>query len=395
MSLRDEYLLDPSVVFLNHGSFGATPLPVFEEYQRWQRELERQPVEFLGRRADDLLDAVRAPLAEYLNADPGGLVYVPNATTGINIVARSLQLEPGDEVLGNDLEYGACDETWRYLCERSGAAYVRQHVPLPAVSPEELADTLWAGVTPRTKVIYLSHVTSGTALTLPVEAICGRAREAGILSVIDGAHAPGHLPLDLAAIGADAYAGNLHKWLSAPKGSGFLFVRPEHHAWVESSIVSWGWVDGSDVRRPEATEFVNRNQRQGTRDLAAYLATPAAIRYQQERDWPNVRRRCHDLAKEALHRVVALTGAEPLSPVPVPDPEGFPWFVQMVSCPLPPVDAKLLKRRMYDEDRVEAPVTTHGDHAFIRLSFQCYNTDADLEAALASLARWLPEVVVG
>jgi isopenicillin-N epimerase len=192
----------------------------------------------------------RAPLAEYLNADPGGLVYVPNATTGINIVARSLQLEPGDEVLGNDLEYGACDETWRYLCERSGAAYVRQHVPLPAVSPEELADTLWAGVTPRTKVIYLSHVTSGTALTLPVEAICRRAREAGILSVIDGAHAPGHLPLDVAAIGADAYAGNLHKWLSAPKGSGFLFVRPEHHAWIESSIVSWGWVDGSDVRRP-------------------------------------------------------------------------------------------------------------------------------------------------
>ncbi|MBA3415066.1 MAG: aminotransferase class V-fold PLP-dependent enzyme, partial [Chloroflexia bacterium] len=274
--MRDEFLLNPEVVFLNHGSFGATPIPVFDAYQRWQRELERQPVEFLSRRADELLDAARAPLAAYLNADPGSLVYLPNATTGINVVARSLRLEPGDEVLGNDLEYGACDETWRYLCERSGAAYVRQPIPLPVESPEALADALWAGVTPRTRVIYLSHVTSGTALTLPVAEVCRRARAAGILSVIDGAHTPGHLPLDLAAIGADAYSGNLHKWLCAPKGSGFLFVRPEHHAWIESAIVSWGWVEGSDARRPEATEFVNRNQRQGTRDLAAYLATPAA-----------------------------------------------------------------------------------------------------------------------
>jgi isopenicillin-N epimerase len=278
VSLRDEFLLDPEVVFLNHGSFGATPIPVFAEYQRWQRELERQPVEFLSRRADDLLDAAREPLAAYLNADPGCLVYVPNATSGVNVVARSLRLEPGDEVLGNDLEYGACDETWDYLCRRAGAAYIRHHIALPLESPEALADALWAGVTPRTRVVYLSHVTSGTALTLPVAEICRRAREAGILSVVDGAHVPGHLPLDLEAIGADAYSGNLHKWLCAPKGSGFLFVRPEHHAWVESSIVSWGWVEGSDVRRQGTTEFVNRNQRQGTRDLAAYLRHPGRDR---------------------------------------------------------------------------------------------------------------------
>ena len=393
MSLRDEFLLDPGVVFLNHGSFGATPIPVFEEYQRWQRELERQPVEFLSRRADDLLDAARAPLAAYLNADPGSLVYLPNATTGVNVVARSLRLAPGDEVLGTDLEYGACDATWDHLCARAGARYVRQSIPLPATTPEAIADALWAGVTPRTKVVYLSHVTSATALTLPVADVCRRAREAGILSVVDGAHAPGHLPLDLDAIGADVYAGNLHKWLCAPKGSGFLHVRPEHHGWIESPIVSWGWVEGSDARRPEATEFVNRNQWQGTRDLAAYLATPAAIRFQEERDWLAVRARCHELAKEALRQVVALTGAEPLSPEP--EPGGFPWFVQMVACPLPPVDAKLLKRRMVDEDRVEAPVTTRGDRAFLRLSFQGYNTESDLEAAVSSLARLLPAVAVG
>jgi len=393
VSLRDEYLLDPGVVFLNHGSFGATPIPVFEEYQRWQRELERQPVEFLGRRADALLDAARAPLAAYLNVDPGCLVFVPNATTGVNVVARSLRLAPGDEVLGTGLEYGACDETWRYLCERSGATYVRHHLPLPAEAPEAIADAIWSGVTPRTKVVYLSHVTSGTALTLPVEEICRRARQAGILSVIDGAHAPGYLPLDVAAVGADVYAGNLHKWLSAPKGSGFLSVRPEHHDWIEAPIVSWGWIDGSGFRRGAATGLVNRNQWQGTRDLAAFLATPAAIRFQRERDWPTVRARCHELAKDARRRVAALTGVSPLSPEP--EPGGFPWFVQMVACPLPPVDGKALKRRMYDEDRVEAPVTAWGDRHCLRLSFQGYNTEADLDAAVASLSRLLPEVAVG
>jgi isopenicillin-N epimerase len=390
VSLRDDMLLDPSVTFLNNGSFGAMPRPVFEEYQRWQLELERQPVEFLGRRSDDLMDAAREPLARYLGADPGCIAYVPNATHGVNVVARSMDLRPGDEILGTDLEYGACDRSWEYITGRAGATYIRQHIPLPATTPEAIADAIWAGVTPRTKAVYLSHITSATALTMPVEEICRRAREAGILSVIDGAHAPGQLPLDMEAIGADVYTGNLHKWLCAPKGCGFFYVRPEHHGWMEANIVSWGWFEGSASRREGVTEFVNRTQWQGTRDLAAYLAAPAGIAYQDANDWQSVRARCHQLALAARREIVARWGEEPLSPEPVPG--GFPWFVQMVTCPLPKLDGLRLKQRMYDEFRVEAPISWWNDRVFIRLSFHGYNDRGDLDRALEALDALVPQL---
>ncbi|MCC6312649.1 MAG: aminotransferase class V-fold PLP-dependent enzyme [Thermomicrobiales bacterium] len=382
-------LLDPSVVFLNHGSFGACPAPVFAAYQQWQRELERQPVEFLGRRSEALLDGARETLAGYLGADPECVAFVPNATEGINVVARSLRLQPGDEVVGTDLEYGACDRTWDHLCERFGARYRRAHIPLPASDPDAIVEAIWAEVTPRTRAIFLSHITSATALTWPVAAACQRARAEGIFTVVDGAHAPGQLPLDLDDIGADAYSANLHKWVSAPKGSGFLHVRREHHAWMESPVVSWGWVEESPHFRP-GSPFVSRNQWQGTRDPAAYLSVPAAIAYQQERDWPVVRAAGHELAKEARRRIVTRFGQEPLSPEPEPD--GYPWFIQMVACPLPPLDPLVLKRRLYDEHRVEAPITVWNDRPFIRLSFQGYNTRGDLEAALAALDALVPEL---
>ena len=387
--MRDLYLLDPDVHFLNHGSFGATPRPVFEEYQRWQRELERQPVEFLGRRSDGLLDAARAAVAAHLGTERDNLVFVLNATHGVNIVARSLDFRPGDEVLTTDLEYGACDETWAYLAGKAGAKVVRMPVDLPVDDPATVVEAVWAGVTPRTRVLYLSHITSGTALTLPVGELCRRARSAGILSVIDGAHAPGHVPVDLDALGADVYTGNLHKWLSAPKGSGLLYVRPEHQAWMESTIVSWGWVAGSGHDRPDS-QFVSRNQWQGTRDLAAFLATPAAIDFQRTRDWPAVQERCHTLVTEARRRVCALTGLEPASPEPAAD--AFPWYRQMVLAPLPPVDAVALKARLYDEHRVEVPLTKWRDRDFVRVSVQAYNTEEDIDALLTGLEALLPQV---
>ena len=390
--MRDLFLLDPDVHFLNHGSFGAAPRPVFAEYQRWQRELERQPVEFLGRRSDGLLDAARAAVAAHLGTERDNLVFVLNATHGVNIVARSLDLRPGDEVLTTDLEYGACDETWAYLAGKAGAKVVRMPVDLPVDDPATVVEAVWAGVTPRTRVLYLSHITSGTALTLPVEELCRRARSAGILSVIDGAHAPGHVPVDLDALGADVYTGNLHKWLSAPKGSGMLYVRPEHQSWMESTIVSWGWVAGSGHDRTDS-QFVSRNQWQGTRDLAAFLATPAAIDFQRAHDWPAVQERCHALVTEARRRVCALTGLEPASPEPAAD--AFPWYRQMVLAPLPPVDAVALKARLYDEHRVEVPLTKWRDRDFVRVSVQAYNTEEDIDALLDGLETLLPQVRTG
>jgi isopenicillin-N epimerase len=375
--VREQFLLDPDVVFLNHGSFGACPRPVFEIYQRWQRDLEWQPVEFLGRRADDLLAEARAVLGDYLHARADDLIFVPNATTGLNIFIRSLPLHDGDEILSTNHEYGALRRTWAFVCGKTGARYVPHAIPLPAASRDEVVESFWRAVTPRTRVIFLSHITSPTAITLPVAEICRRARAAGIMTIIDGAHAPGHIPVDLAALDVDCYSGNCHKWLSAPKGSAFLYVRPEHQAMVEPMVVSHGWHDDAS--------FITRHQWQGTRDIAAFLSVPAAIAFQAEHDWDAVRQRCRALTSEARQRVADLTGLPPLTP---DSPE---WFTQMIALPLPPCDLSDLKERLYQEYRVEAPLFGWEEHHLIRLSFQGYNTHADLDRAISGLTQLLPK----
>ncbi|HMA36418.1 MAG TPA: aminotransferase class V-fold PLP-dependent enzyme [Chloroflexia bacterium] len=376
--MKELFLLRPDMVFLNHGSFGACPQPVFAVYQQWQRELEAQPVEFLGRRVTDLLATARARLATYVGAGPAELVFVPNATTAINTVARSVRLQPGDAVLATDLEYGAVDRTWQFLCARAGATYVRQPIPLPVTTPEAVVEALWQGVTPRTRAICLSHITSATALILPVAAICRRARQAGILTIVDGAHAPGQLPLDLAAIGADFYAGNCHKWLCAPKGAAFLYVRPEAQAGLDPLVVSWGWqADGS-------APFVDVQEWQGTRDIAAYLSVPAAIEFQAAHDWPRVRAACHALLQDIRRRLQALTGLPPICP------DSPQWYAQMASSPLPPCDGRALQARLWDEARIEVPIGGETPRPLIRVSIQAYNTPADGDALLAALAAFLP-----
>ena len=237
---KDSFLLEPDIIFLNHGSFGATPKPVFETYQNWQKQLERQPVKFLGREIAGYLKEARASLASYLNVSGDDLTFVPNATFGVNVVARSLALSEGDEVLTCDQEYGACNNTWNYVSKQKGFSYKKQPIPLPVESSEEILEAFWQGVTDRTKVIYLSHITSPTALILPIAEICARAQAAGIMTVIDGAHAPGQLDLDLTKIDADFYTGNCHKWLCSPKGAAFLYVRPDKQDLIEPLVISWG-----------------------------------------------------------------------------------------------------------------------------------------------------------
>lgn len=376
--LRDDFLLNPKVVFLNHGSFGACPKPVFAEYQRWQQELERQPVEFLGRRSEGLLDAARAKLAEYVHVDVGNLVFVPNATSGLNVVARSLPLNPGDEILTTDHEYGALNYTWEHVCQKTGARYIHQEIPLPVTTPEEFVETFWAGVTPRTRVIFMSHITSPTALIFPVAEMCRRARQAGIMTIVDGAHAPGQIPLDLTALDVDVYSGNCHKWLCSPKGSAFLYVRPEHQAWVESVIISWGW--GEDQT------FISRNQRQGTRDIAAYLSVPAAIDYLNAHDWAARRQECHALLQDAGQRLAELYDLEPNWP----QNGGYDWYAQMAAIPIPPSDQAEIKRRLYDDYHIEVPLTGWHDRQMVRISVQAYNTQSDIDALIHALTELVP-----
>ncbi len=380
--MRDLFLLRPGVVYLNHGSFGACPRPVFERYQAWQRELEAEPVEFLGRRFTALMRAAREPLAAFVGAEPDDLVFVPNATTGLNAVARSLRLEPGDEVLGTDHEYGALDRTWTFVCQKRGARYVRRPLGLPAVSAEEVVDTVWSGVSDRTRALFLSHVTSTTAIAFPVTELVRRARERGIVTVIDGAHAPGQVPLDLAALGADFYAGNCHKWMNAPKGSAFLFARPAAQPLLEPLVVSWGW--RSD--RPGPSRFVDEHEWQGTRDVAAYLTVPAAIEFMREHGWPEVQRACHDLAGAARDRINAITGVEPLTPA------GREWFGQMTTVALPPCDHEALQRRLFDEFAIEVPTFAWNGGSYLRVSIQAYNDASDVDALVHALSVFLPTV---
>src|SRR5690349_837425 len=358
-SLKQHFLLDPDVIFLNHGSYGATPKPVFEAYQGWQRRLEHQPVLFLGREIPALLRESRAALGAYLHADPDDLVYIPNATHGINIVAHSLHLEPGAEILTSDHEYGACDYAWEFHCGKTGVQYLHQAIPLPVCSDEEIIEQLWQGVTPRTKVIYLSHITSPTALRMPVDEICRRAREQGILTVIDAAHAPGQIPVDLGALGADMVFGNCHKWLLAPKGAAFLYVRRELQDRIDPLVVSWGSHPTPDIAT--GSRFIDILQWTGTKDPTAALAVPAAIQFMHEQNWDEVRAQCHVLLQRAIEQICDLTGMSPLYPL------DSSFYNQMGIAPLPASDLTALKTRLYDEYRVEVPLIQWQDRQFVRI----------------------------
>ncbi len=380
--MRNLFLLDPNIVFLNHGSFGACPQPVFEAYQRWQRELERQPVEFLGRRFNDLMREARSTLAHFVGADADEITYVTNATVGLNTVARSLKLRPDDEVLTTDHEYGALDRTWRFLCEKSGAKVVRQPIKVPIHNANEVIEAVWSGVTARTRVLFISHITSPTAIIFPIQELIRRARERGILTIIDGAHAIGQIDLDLHALGADFYSSNCHKWLMAPKGSAFLYARREMQHLVEPLVVSWGW----QSERPSASRFIDEQEWQGTRDIAAYLSVPAAIQFFHDHNWRDVRQQCHELVRYAREQTAALTGLPSLTP------DDAAWFSQLSALPLPPCDLDALKTRLYNEYHIEIPVINWNQRHFVRISIQGYNTQADVDALIGALRDLLPQV---
>lgn len=378
----NDFLVRRDIAFLNHGSFGARPRSVFETYQRWQRELESQPVEFLGRSLPDLLTEARAQLAAYIGASADEFVFVPNTTHGMNIIARSLELDSGDEVLGADHEYGAVERTWRFICGQRGATYRIASLPLGMSTEDEVVEQLWKGVTPRTRVIVLSHISSPTALRFPVEAVCRRAREQGILTAIDGAHAPGQIALDLREVGADFYVGNCHKWLCAPVGSALLYAHPERQPLLKPLVVSWGW----EPRKPGPSPFIDLFDWIGTDDPAAYLSVPAAIAFQRENDWQAVRAECHTLAREARQQIGALTG------LPQICPDSTEWWAQMFATPLPAeteMSAEELQRRLRDEFQVEVPITEWQGRRFVRVSIQAYNSAADVERLLSGLRALL------
>lgn len=377
------FLLDPKTTYLNHGSYGACPRPVFAAYRRWQRRLEVQPEAFMEPAAlSRRFMKVRHDLAAEIGANPEDIVNVMNATAGLNVIARSLPLEPGDEILTTDHEYAALEKTWTFVAARTGAVIRQVTVPLPLTSEAAFTDAVLSEITQRTRVLFLSHVTSPTALVLPVARVIARARTLGILTVIDGAHAPGLVPLNLEALGADFYVGNCHKWLLSPKGAGFLHARRECQQLLEPAVISHGWTATAETPGPFGqSAFVDRFQWQGTQDPAAWLSVPSALQFRQDHDWATVVQRCARLVRETASHMSQMTGLAPLSS------SDFSTR-QMVSIPIPDVDPAALRSALKKRG-IEIPVFRWGGRCLIRLSVQGYNDSADMKKLIDALAAEL------
>ncbi|MEO8245491.1 MAG: aminotransferase class V-fold PLP-dependent enzyme [Chloroflexota bacterium] len=324
------WLLDPEIALLNHGSFGATPRAVLEVQTAWRDRMEREPIAFFVRDLEPALDAARAELGAFLHADPDDLAFVPNATTAFNTVLASLHLEPGDELLVTDHGYNAAKNALQHLAERDGGRVVIAPLPFPIRDPHEAVAAILACVTPRTRVAVIDHVTSPTALILPIAEIVAALADRGVDTLVDGAHAPGMLDLDVPAIGAAWYAGNLHKWVHAPKGSAFLWVAAGRQAAIRPLVIS----HGANSPRTDRSRFRLEFDWTGTDDQTAYLAVPAALRFGASLlagGWPALRRRNHDLAIAARDLVLlALDQA-----APAPDS----MIGSMVTLQLPPTMA--------------------------------------------------------
>ena len=370
-SLKDQFLLRPDIHFLNFGSFGATPKPIFQKYQDWQRVLEAEPVQFIAFDGYQYLADSRAALAKYLNcADKDDLVYVTNPSFAVNMIAKSFPLEAGDEILATDIEYGACDRTWEYYCKKKGARYRRQKINLPIANKEQFIEDFFKGCNEKTKAIFISHITSATGLILPAAEICAIAKEKGLITIVDGAHAPAHIALDLSKIQADFYTGACHKWMMAPKGCSFLYATKSVQPICDPMIVSWGY----QAAKPSHSNFLDYHQMIGTRDFSAFLTVETCIEFMEQHNWKTVGHQCHQMVLDHAPRFFALFNSKPICPL------DSKWIGQMISIPIQTPDPEKLQRTLFLDYKIEVPIMRQGNDVYLRYSINAFNTVEDLDA---------------
>ena len=391
---RSPWRLDPSVAFLNHGSYGACPEPVLAEQRAWRDRMEAEPVQFLARELDGLLDDARLEVARFLGADAAGLAFVPNATSGVNAVLGSLRFSPGEELLATDHEYNACLNALRRAAARDGASVAIAAVPFPIGDPGDAVEAVLAAVTPRTRFALISHVTSPTALILPIEELVRELAVRGIAVLVDGAHAPGMVPLainDLTREGMDWYTGNGHKWLCGPKGSGFLWTREDRRATTHPVVTSHGTNDPRTDRSRYRMEF----DWTGTDDPTAYLTLPAAIRFMASHTsggWAEIMATNRAVVMRGRDLVLAALGTA------APAPDEMLGAMAAIPLPIPVGDGVEVQRRLYDEHRIEVPISSWPVAAalapgqvprgeLLRLSAQLYNVEDDYAALAAEIAK--------
>jgi isopenicillin-N epimerase len=381
--------LDRDVVFLNHGSFGACPTEVLRHQAALRAEMEAEPVRFLSRELDDRLAAARAALGAFVGADPDDLAFVTNATGGVNAVLRSRVFAAGDELLTTDHAYNACRNTLDFVAGRAGATVVVAPVPFPVASPDEVVEAVLARVTSRTRLALLDHVTSPTALILPVERLTAALAARGVDVLIDGAHAPGMVPLNLATLGATYYSGNCHKWLCAPKGSAFLWTRRDCQPGVRPLTIS----HGATAVRPERSRFRLEFDWTGTSDPTAWLTVPKAIEYLGglvHGGWPALMARNRVLAVDARRLVSGAAGTEP------PCPDEMVGSIASIRLPDGTADVSWrrpdpLQARLYEAWGIEVPVMSWpaAPRRLVRVSAQLYNRPAHYERLAEALRKEL------
>ncbi len=397
--------LDRAVTFLNHGAFGACPLPVLEAQQRLREQLEREPLRFFTREFEELLDAARTQLAAFIGADAAELVFVPNATTGVNSVLRSLLFNPGDELLTTNLEYNACRNALDFVASRTGAKVVVATVPFPLDSPNQVVEAVMERVSPRTRLALLDHVTSQTGLIFPIQELVSQLAARGVDTLVDGAHAPGMVPLHLHEIGATYYTGNCHKWLCAPKGAGFLYVRQDKQSAIRPMIISHAANSG----RTDKSRFQLEFDWTGTDDPTAYLCIPEAIWFLGSLlpgGWPELMEQNRAKALLARQLLCETLGVSPPCPaqmigsmavVPLPDSEALA-SPRASKLSLSEQGRQLrewpvLQDVLFERFNIEVPVIpwTAPFSQMVRVSAQLYNTPEQYEYLGRALLTLLSE----
>ena len=371
------FLLNSDEIYLNHGSFGACPRDIMDRYFNIQLELEKQPIDFLDNNIKDSLKNARITLSDYIDCNNEDLVFFPNPSTALNMVIKSLEINKNDEILTTTHEYGALVKTWKFICNKKSAKYIEFNPSLPINSKEEFLVNFFNKITDKTKIIFISHITSPTALIFPVKEICKEARKRGIISIVDGAHAPAHINFSIRSIDPDIYVGACHKWMLSPKGSSFLYARKSIQNNLKPLVISWGWESNPIYETP----FLDNNQWQGTNDISQYLIITDVINFLKENKWREVSDQCKKINIQSRAKLLSLFNEKLIC---INHEE---WIGQMSSIILPDCDTSDLYQFLKSKN-IEVPIILWNGYCILRISIQAYNSINEIDILINHLKEY-------
>tara|TARA_B100002052_G_scaffold299018_1_gene334755 strand:+ start:684 stop:1832 length:1149 start_codon:yes stop_codon:yes gene_type:complete len=371
------FLLNSDEIYLNHGSFGACPRDIMDRYFNIQLELEKQPIDFLDNNIKDSLKNARITLSDYIDCNNEDLVFFPNPSTALNMVIKSLEINKNDEILTTTHEYGALVKTWKFICNKKSAKYIEFNPSLPINSKEEFLVNFFNKITDKTKIIFISHITSPTALIFPVKEICKEARKRGIISIVDGAHAPAHINFSIRSIDPDIYVGACHKWMLSPKGSSFLYARKSIQNNLKPLVISWGWESDPIYETP----FLDNNQWQGTNDISQYLIITDVINFLKENKWREVSDQCKKINIQSRAKLLSLFNEKLIC---INHEE---WIGQMSSIILPDCDTSDLYQFLKSKN-IEVPIILWNGYCILRISIQAYNSINEIDILINHLKEY-------